>query len=99
MGPETEIDYGMRVYDPRIGKFLSVDPLTGKYPWYSPFQYGGNTPIQAIDRDGLEEWRMTSIPAQLAKSSEDIDAKLHPLKYIPQHTEILRQDINGNRKT
>jgi len=95
-GPGNQIDYGMRVYDPRIGKFLSVDPLTKQYPWYRPFQYGGNTPIQAIDRDGLEEWRMTSIPAQLAKSSEDIDGKLHQLKYIPPHTEILRQDINGN---
>ena len=26
-------DYGMRIYDPRIGKFLSVDPLTKDYPW------------------------------------------------------------------
>ena len=25
-------DYGFRIYDSRIGKFLSVDPLTGKYP-------------------------------------------------------------------
>ena len=25
-------DYGFRIYDKRIGKFLSVDPLTAKYP-------------------------------------------------------------------
>ncbi len=49
-------DYGFRVYDARIAKFLSVDPLTGKYPWYTPYQFAGNTPIEAIDLDGLEEF-------------------------------------------
>ena len=49
-----EQDYGMRIYDPRIGKFLSVDPLTKKYPWYTPYQFAGNMPIWAVDLDGLE---------------------------------------------
>jgi hypothetical protein len=31
-----------------------VDPLAPDYPWYTPYQYAGNTPIQAIDLDGLE---------------------------------------------
>ena len=48
-------DYGFRVYDCRIGKFLSVDPLTGSYPWYTPYQFAGNKPIEFIDLDGLEE--------------------------------------------
>jgi len=34
---------------------LSVDPLTKSYPWYTPFQFGGNKPIWAVDLDGLEE--------------------------------------------
>ena len=55
-GVGDQIDYGMRVYDPRIGKFLSVDPLTKNYPWYTPYQFAGNKPIWAIDMDGLEEW-------------------------------------------
>jgi hypothetical protein len=36
-------------------RFLSVDPLTSKYPWYTPYQYAGNIPIAMIDIDGLEE--------------------------------------------
>ncbi len=53
-GTGTQYDYGFRIYDPRIVKFLSVDPLTASYPWYTPYQFSGNTPIQAIDLDGLE---------------------------------------------
>ena len=50
----SQQDYGLRIYDPRVGKFLSVDPLTRSYPWYSPYQFAGNTPIQAVDVDGGE---------------------------------------------
>jgi RHS repeat-associated protein len=47
-------DYGFRIYNPALGKFLSVDPLTKSYPWYSPYHYAGNSPIQNIDLDGAE---------------------------------------------
>jgi RHS repeat-associated protein len=51
----TTYDYGFRIYNPTIAKFLSVDPLTRSYPWYTPYQFAGNHPIVAIDLDGLEE--------------------------------------------
>ncbi|NCU05663.1 MAG: hypothetical protein GXC73_16960, partial [Chitinophagaceae bacterium] len=54
-GDANQIDYGFRIYDPRAGKFLSIDPLTKAYPWYTPYQYAGNKPIRYVDRDGLEE--------------------------------------------
>jgi RHS repeat-associated protein len=47
-------DYGMRIYNPALGKFLSVDPLTREYPELTPYQFASNTPIQAVDLDGLE---------------------------------------------
>ena len=47
-------DYGMRIYDPRLGKFLSMDPIISKFAFYSPYQFAGNKPIVAIDLDGLE---------------------------------------------
>jgi RHS repeat-associated protein len=56
-GESNQQDYGMRIYDPRLGRFLSVDPLTKGFPYYSSYQFAGNTPIQAIDLDGTEpEW-------------------------------------------
>ena len=56
-------DYGARMLDVRLGRFLSVDPLTGQYPFYTPYQYAGNKPIQCIDLDGLEDvdYRVLSI--------------------------------------
>jgi len=53
-GGGSTYDYGFRIYNPQIAKFLSVDPLTKEYPWYTPYQFASNTPIAAIDRDGLE---------------------------------------------
>jgi RHS repeat-associated protein len=51
----TTYDYGFRIYNPGLGRFLSVDPMTKSYPWYTPYQYAGNKPTRYIDRDGLEE--------------------------------------------
>lgn len=38
----------------QTARFLSADPLTKKYPELTPFQFASNTPIRAIDQDGLE---------------------------------------------
>jgi len=53
-GAGNQQDYGMRIYDPRVGRFLSVDPITKKYPELTPYQFASNTPIGAVDMDGLE---------------------------------------------
>lgn len=47
-------DYGMRISDQRLGRFLSVDPISDKYPELTPYQYASNRPIDGIDEDGLE---------------------------------------------
>ncbi|MRG44747.1 hypothetical protein GFS24_06460 [Chitinophaga sp. SYP-B3965] len=54
-GEGNQQDYGFRVYDPRLGRFLSEDPLKKDFPWYTPYQFAGNKPIWAKDLDGLEE--------------------------------------------
>ncbi|MBL7801494.1 MAG: RHS repeat-associated core domain-containing protein [Chitinophagales bacterium] len=54
-GTGCTYDYGFRIYDSRLARFKSVDPLTKSYPWYTPYQFAGNMPIGAIDLDGLEE--------------------------------------------
>ncbi|RYZ34400.1 MAG: hypothetical protein EOP49_34575, partial [Sphingobacteriales bacterium] len=53
-GDVIEQDYGMRTYDPRIGRFFSFDPLAKKYPELTPYQFASDRPIDGIDLDGLE---------------------------------------------
>jgi RHS repeat-associated protein len=49
-------DYGLRIYNPSLGKFLSVDPLSAKYPMLTPYQFAANSPIDGVDLDG-GEWK------------------------------------------
>ena len=55
-------DYGFRIYNPRLGKFLSVDPLAKSFPMLSTYQFASNSPIIAIDLDGLESVVVTIRP-------------------------------------
>ncbi|GEM_PF-6569278 len=59
-GDGNQLDYGFRIYDPRVARFLSMDPLSPYYPMLTPYQFASNTPVQAVDIDGLEgkDYRM-----------------------------------------
>lgn len=46
--------YGFRYYAAWLCRFVSVDPLAGKFPFYTPFQYTGNNPVTFTDLDGKE---------------------------------------------
>ena len=56
-GKELDGEIGLyyivwRRYDPATGRWLSVDPLAGKYPSLSPYNYVANNPLKFIDPDG-----------------------------------------------
>ena len=84
MNSLTAYDYGFRIYNPGIGKFLSVDPLTKEYPWNSTYAFAENDVIRSIDLDGLEKYvvtywydnsgkhRKTTIRAIRAKDSKEL---------------------------
>ena len=46
-------DYGFRNYDPQIGRFVQIDPLTDEYAPLSGYHYAANDPIGNGDADGL----------------------------------------------
>ncbi len=53
-GQGNEYNYGFRIYNPRLGRFLSVDPLQKKFPFYSPYHFAGNDVMRNTDLDGRE---------------------------------------------
>jgi RHS repeat-associated protein len=53
-GLGNEQDYGNRIYYPRVGRFLSTDPIFRQYPELSSYQFASNRPIDGLDLDGLE---------------------------------------------
>ncbi len=53
-GIGNSIDFGDRIYDPRLGRWLSIDPLQKKYPYLSPYIFAGNNPIKFVDYDGKD---------------------------------------------
>ena len=53
-GEDNAINYTFRMYDARIGRFLSIDPLAGKYPWNSPYAFSENRVIDGVELEGLE---------------------------------------------
>jgi len=55
-GKGNSLAYKYRMHDPRIGRFFAIDPLSAKYPHYTPYSFSGNKVIYAIELEGLEEF-------------------------------------------
>ncbi len=53
-GVGNSISFKYRIHDPRLGRFLSVDPLSAEYPFYSPYSFSGNRVLDAVELEGLE---------------------------------------------
>ncbi len=45
-------DFGARIYDSRLGRWISVDPLQAKYVDWSTYNFSMNSPISLMDPDG-----------------------------------------------
>lgn len=59
-GSGNSYDFGARIQDPRLGRWLSVDPKAAKYTSLSPYHFGYNNPIITIDPNGEENIVVTS---------------------------------------
>jgi RHS repeat-associated protein len=53
-GEGNSINYKYRMHDPRLGRFLSIDPLAPDYPWNSPYAFSENRLIDGVELEGLE---------------------------------------------
>jgi hypothetical protein len=95
---------GKAIYDPRIGRFLSVDPLSKSYPELTPYQFGSDNPVENIDLDGLEgvpSIRQPNGDVSAAQSSTYVHpvkprVKVVPAQAVKEEQTIAMADIHGN---
>ncbi|MCU0443106.1 MAG: hypothetical protein MUE96_11970 [Bacteroidia bacterium] len=45
-------DFGARMYDARIGRFITIDPENKLYPELSPYSFVNNSPLIFVDHKG-----------------------------------------------
>ena len=60
-GKEKDVEtgygyFGARYYDSGLSIWLSVDPMSDKYPSMSPYNYCANNPVILVDPDGRYPW-------------------------------------------
>ena len=71
---ETGLYYfGARYYDPKISIWLSVDPLSEKYPGRSPYEYCASNPINLVDPDGRSFYPPGGFPREDGVTHTDND--------------------------
>ena len=81
-GQGKQLDFGARMYDPRIGRWLSLDPLQAKYPDLSPYNFVDNSPLMFIDPDGKRIDRA---------NSEGLREFRHNLRQTPTGRDVWRE--------
>ncbi len=51
-GRGNSYDFGARMYDSRLGRWLTIDAKASKYPDLSPYNFVANSPLIYVDPDG-----------------------------------------------
>lgn len=95
-GEGNAVDFGARMYDGRIGRWMSADPKRKCYPGHSPYNYALNSPIFLFDPNGkwvakidvnsAGEYSLTFV----AQEKDDLNSLSTQLG-IPKET-LLKQD-------
>ena len=84
----TLVNYGFRDYNPRQGRFTTVDPIRSGENWYG---YVVNDPLNLIDRYGLEA---EDAPRRRNKPVRQIIGAIHD--FVNQYLTMRNENIIDN---
>jgi RHS repeat-associated protein len=86
-GDGNALDFGARIYDSRLGRWMSCDPLQAEYTSLSPYNYTSNNPIFFVDPDGKkikpgDNWTKADqkVLNKMLKCSPTFNATIAPFK-------------------
>lgn len=81
-GDGNAYDFGARIYDSRLGRWMSVDPFFNHQRMIdkSPYSMAFNNPIVFIDRDGNIPWQEIFVGIKKAWISSSFGWRIHPKK-------------------
>ena len=54
-GKGDQLDFGSRIYNARLGRWLSVDPMQANFVSWSPYKSFLDNPIFYVDKDGTSD--------------------------------------------
>lgn len=96
-GEGNQQDYGLRIFDPRLVRFLSVDPLSAEYPWNSTYAFAENDLIRSIDVEGAEKHVQTFVYA--VSNGETVSKVISNDYKQPEGTSNLYAILGGTPTT
>ena len=78
-GKGNSFEFKYRIYDPRLGKFLSVDPIGNHFPWNSTYAFAENRVIEGVDFEGLEFTRKIDYNVATGQFNVQLNLKVRVL--------------------
>ena len=79
-GNGNSYDFGARIYDPRVGRFLSTDRFESNSPFNSPYVFASNSPIMFVDKNGDSTAYYSESGALLWVSHDGLDNSINIVK-------------------
>ncbi len=89
-GDGNELDFGARIYNGRLGRFLSVDPLYRKFAGFSTYSSAKNSPIFYIDCEGAFGLEITASGKTAGVTQQNVET----FKTVLNNIEVLLTNDN-----
>jgi len=89
-------DYGARFYDPVIGRWGTVDPMTDLHHDYTPYAYCYNNPIKLIDPFGLDSTYYNEAGNQVYTCGDNPNSNVNYVIKTTQTTDEMYSEFPEN---